>query len=209
MGWIEPVRLAGEHVVLEPAAERHHSDLLAAGRDDAVWEWLPWPQPHTEAELAALLEGERAIALPFAQVDTASGRAVGVTTYRDIDERHRTLEIGGTWIGRPWWRTAINTEAKLLLLTHAFENWGVWRVAICTDALNQRSRDAIERLGAQFEGILRSHRLVNQPGETRPRDTAVYSIITAEWPAVRDRLVSRLERSEGPAQPAAPPSARG
>ena len=92
---------------------------------------------------------------------------------------------------------------------HAFEQWEVWRVAICTDALNQRSRDAIERLGAQFEGILRSHRLVNQPGETRPRDTAVYSIISAEWPAVRDGLVARLARAGGSAPPAGSPSTPG
>jgi RimJ/RimL family protein N-acetyltransferase len=105
------------------------------------------------------------------------------------------VEIGGTWLASTAQRTAINTEAKLLLLTHAFERWEVWRVAICTDAQNRRSRDAIERLGAQFEGILRSHRLLNQPGQTRPRDTAIYSIIGAEWPAVRAGLVARLAPS--------------
>ena len=189
MGWIEPVRLAGKHVVLEPAAEHHHSDLLAAGQDDAVWEWLPWPQPRTAAELAALLDGERAIALPFAQVDTASGRAVGVTTYRDVDERHRTLEIGGTWIGRPWWRTAINTEAKLLFLGHAFETLGANRVALKTDIRNERSQAAIARLGAVREGVLRQQ-YIRPDGSLR--DSVLYSLLPAEWPAVKARLQARL-----------------
>jgi N-acetyltransferase len=189
MGWVEPVRLAGKHVLLEPAAERHHVDLLAAGQDDAVWEWLPWPRPRTEAELAALLEGERAIALPFAQVATAGGRAVGVTTYRDVDERHRTLEIGGTWIGRPWWRTAINTEAKLLFLGHAFETLGANRVAIKTDIRNERSQAAIARLGAVREGVLRQQ-YIRRDGSLR--DTVLYSLLPAEWPAVKARLEARL-----------------
>jgi N-acetyltransferase len=190
MGWIEPVRLAGRHVMLEPAAERHHADLVAAGQDDAVWEWLPWPRPSTEAELAALLEAERAIALPFAQVDMASGRAVGVTTYRDVDERHRTLEIGGTWIGRPWWRTAINTEAKLLFLGHAFETLGANRVAIKTDIRNVRSQAAIARLGAVREGVLR-RQYIRRDGSLR--DTVMYSLLPAEWPAVKARLQARLD----------------
>jgi RimJ/RimL family protein N-acetyltransferase len=164
-------------------------DLLAAGRDDAVWEWLPWPRPRIEAELAALLEAERAIALPFAQVDTASGRAVGVTTYRDVDERHRTLEIGGTWIGRPWWRTAINTEAKLLFLGHAFETLGANRVALKTDIRNLRSQAAIARLGAVREGVLRQQ-YTRRDGSLR--DTVMYSLLPAEWPAVKARLQARL-----------------
>lgn len=190
MAWVEPVTLTGEHVVLEPAADRHHADLLAAGHDEEVWRWLPWPRPGGEADLAAMLEGERRVALPYAQIDAASGRAVGITTYRDVDERHRTLEVGGTWLGRPWWRTAINTEAKLLLLGHAFETLGANRVAIKTDIRNERSQAAIARLGAVREGVLR-HQYVRRDGTLR--DTVIYSVIPEEWPAVRAHLLARLE----------------
>ena len=180
MAWIEPVTLAGAHVVLEPAAERHHADLLAAGQDDLVWAWLPWARPRSEADVAAMIEGQRGIAHVFAQVEAASGRAVGFTTYRDIDDEHRTLEIGGTWIGRPWWRTAINTEAKLLLIGHAFETLGANRVALKTDIRNERSQAAIARLGAVREGVLR-HQYVRRDGTLR--DTVLYSIVPEEWPA--------------------------
>jgi RimJ/RimL family protein N-acetyltransferase len=189
MAWIEPVTLTGAHVILEPAADRHVGDLLAAAQDDTVWEHLPWPRPHTEAEVAAMLEDERRIALPFAQLEAATGRAVGITTYRDVDERHRTLEIGGTWLGRPWWRTAINTEAKLLFLGHAFETLGANRVAIKTDIRNERSQAAIARLGAVREGVVR-HQYVRRDGTLR--DTVLYSLIPEEWPAVRAHLQARL-----------------
>jgi Acetyltransferase (GNAT) domain len=113
-----------------------------------------------------------------------------VTTYRDVDEQHRTLEIGGTWIGRPWWRTAINTEAKLLFLRHAFETLGANRVALKTDIRNKRSQAAIARLGAVREGVLR-HQYIRRDGSLR--DTVMYSIIPEEWPAVKARLRARLE----------------
>jgi len=190
MGWIEPVTLTGTHVVLEAAADHHLADLLAAAQDELVWAWLPWPRPRTEADVAAMLESERRIAHPFAQLDAASGRAVGITTYRDVDERHRTLEVGGTWLGRPWWRTAINTEAKLLFLGHAFETLGANRVAIKTDIRNERSQAAIERLGAKREGVLR-HQYVRRDGTLR--DTVLYSIVPEEWPAVRAHLRGRLQ----------------
>jgi RimJ/RimL family protein N-acetyltransferase len=189
MAWIEPVILTGEHVVLEPAAERHLADLLAAGQDDLVWAWLPWERPRSVADVAAMLEGERASAVPYAQVESASGRAVGITTYRDVDERHRTLEIGGTWIGRPWWRTAVNTEAKLLFIGHAFEALGANRVALKTDIRNERSQAAIARLGAVREGVLRNQ-YIRRDGTLR--DTVLYSIVPAEWRAVKARLEARL-----------------
>jgi len=189
MGWIEPVTLTGEHVILEPAADRHLPDLLAAAADPDVWTWMPWRRPTDADELAALLEGERAIAYPFAQLDATSGRAVGITTYRDVDERNRTLEVGGTWIGRPWWRTAINTEAKLLFLGHAFETLGANRVAIKTDIRNERSQAAIERLGAVREGVVR-HQYIRPDGTLR--DTVLYSVVPEEWPAVRAHLRARL-----------------
>ena len=189
MAWVEPVTLTGEHVILEPAADRHLPDLLAASADPDIWTWLPWRRPHTEAEMAALLDGERQIALPYAQLEAATGRAVGITTYRDVDERHRTLEIGGTWLGRPWWRTAINTEAKLLFLGHAFDALGANRVAIKTDIRNERSQAAIERLGAVREGVVR-HQYIRPDGTLR--DTVLYSVIPEEWPAVRAHLRARL-----------------
>ncbi len=140
--------------------------------------------------------------LPFAQRDLGSGAVVGCTRFlypywwrgrTDPDE----VEIGGTWLGADAQRTPINTEAKLLLLTHAFETFGVWRVSICTDERNTRSRTAIERIGATFEGVQRSHRVRsgdfgNPSGEVIARNTAVYSIVASEWPAVRDGLAARL-----------------
>lgn len=194
MAWVEPVTLTGDHVVLEPAADRHLADLLSAAQHEQVWTWLPWRRPNTEAELAAILDGERRIALPFAQVERATGRAVGITTYRDIDERHRTLEVGGTWLGRPWWRTAINTEAKLLILGHAFEVLEANRVAIKTDIRNERSQTAIARLGAKREGVLR-HQYIRPDGTLR--DTVMYSVIPEEWPAVRAYLRERLGAQAG------------
>jgi len=189
VGWVEPVTLTGAHVRLEPAADRHVPALLEAGHDEAVWRWLPWPRPTSEAELATILADERRRALPFAQLDATTGQAVGITTYRDIDDTHRTLEIGGTWLGRPWWRTAINTEAKLLLLGHAFEVLGANRVAIKTDIRNERSQAAIERLGAKREGVLR-HQYIRPDGTLR--DTVLYSVIPEEWPSVRAFLQERL-----------------
>lgn len=189
MPWIEPVVLAGDHVRLEPAEDGHLPDLLAAGQDDLVWAWLPWARPRTEADVRAMLAGERRIALPYAQVDVTTGRAVGITTYRDIDAHHRTLEIGGTWIGRRWWRSAINSEAKLLFLGHAFETLGANRVAIKTDIRNERSQAAIARLGAMREGVLR-HQYIRRDGSLR--DTVLFSIVPQEWPAVRDHLRARL-----------------
>jgi RimJ/RimL family protein N-acetyltransferase len=190
MSWIEPVTLTGAHVILEPAADRHLADLVAAGADDAVWTHLWVDRPTSEAEMAAVLADERAAgALPFAQLERASGRAVGITTYRDISERHRTLEVGGTWLGRPWWRGAINSEAKLLFLGHAFETLRANRVAIKTDIRNERSQVAIARLGAVREGVIR-HQMVRRDGTLR--DTVLYSVIPEEWPQVRARLEARL-----------------
>jgi RimJ/RimL family protein N-acetyltransferase len=188
-GWIAPVTLAGDHVRLEPVADHHAADLLEAGSDPVVWTHLPWPQPRDEAAMRSLLEAERRVALPYAQVEVASGRAVGVTTYRDVDERNRTLEVGGTWLGTPWWRSAINTEAKLLFLGHAFEALGANRVAIKTDIRNERSQAAIARLGAVREGVLR-HQYIRRDGTLR--DTVMYSIVRDEWSRVRATLEARL-----------------
>ena len=170
--------------MLEPAAERHLADLLAAAQDDAVWAWLPWPRPHTRGRASpAMLDGERAVALPFAQVEAASGRAVGVTTYRDIDERHRTLEVGGTWLGPAVVAHRDQHRGEAAVLGHAFEALGANRVAIKTDIRNERSQAAIARLGAVREGVLR-HQYIRRDGTLR--DTrACTRIVPEEWPAVR------------------------
>jgi len=189
MPWIEPVTLTGAHVRLEPVGDQHVDDLLAAAQDDEVWAHLKWNRPGTREQMAAIVADAGDAALRLAQVDVASGKAVGFTNYMDVSEAHRTLEVGGTWIGRPWWRTALNTEAKLLVLGHAFEALGANRVALKTDIRNVRSQDAIARLGARREGVLR-HQYVRKDGSLR--DTVLFSVIPEEWPAIRSRLRERL-----------------
>ena len=189
MSWVEPVTLEGRYVRLEPAGDEHLADLVAAGADPVIWAHMPWPQPTSAIAMGELLAAERRVSMPFAQIEVAGGRAVGITTYRDIDERNRTLEIGGTWLGRPWWRSAINTEAKLLFLGHAFEALRANRVAIKTDIRNERSQAAIARLGAKREGVLR-HQMIRPDGSLR--DTVLFSVIPEEWPAVREHLRARL-----------------
>jgi N-acetyltransferase len=196
---LDPVVLEGAHVRLEPLAPRHVADLAVAGADPEVWRWMPVAAPSGEAEMAAIVEGLLAragagVQAPFAQVEVASGRAVGATSYLDIALEEGRIEIGWTWIGRPWWRTAINTEAKLLLLGHAFEALGLNRVALKTDVRNERSQAAIERLGAKREGVLR-HQYVRPDGTLR--DSVMYSVIPEEWPAVRAFLRQRLAAYAG------------
>ncbi|MEY4174836.1 MAG: hypothetical protein RI900_2001 [Actinomycetota bacterium] len=200
---LEPFHLIGRHVRLEPLALHHAESLVAAAdADRSTFGWTAVP-----ADLAAMqqyitgLLGDAAArtAVPFVQVRAADGVAIGCTRFLDLRwwaarDTPAEAEIGGTWLTAAAQRTAINSEAKLLLLTHAFEVWRVERLAICTDERNERSRAAIERLGASFEGVLRHHR--QQAGHHTvpgaPRNTAVYSILPAEWPAVRSRLEARL-----------------
>jgi RimJ/RimL family protein N-acetyltransferase len=189
MAWIEPVTLAGAHVRLEPVGDHHLDDLLDAGQDDAVWAHLKWHRPSSREDMAAIVADMDGTTLRLAQVEVESGRAVGFTNYMDVSEAHRTLEVGGTWIGRPWWRTAVNTEAKLLILGHAFEDLNANRVALKTDIDNVRSQEAIARLGAQREGVIR-RQYVRKDGSLR--DTVLFSVIAEEWPAVKSRLQERL-----------------
>ena len=190
----EPVTLAGRLVRLVPLSADHLADLFAAGGgDDEVWQWQGGPTPRTERDLelklAALLEeAGRGECVPFAVIDQTTGKAIGWTTYLDIDVRNERLEIGWTWYGRAFWRTGVNTEAKVLLLSHAFEELGMGRVQWKTDHLNQRSQDAIARLGAQREGVLRRHK--QRPDGTW-RDTVYYSMLAEEWPAAKARLTAR------------------
>jgi len=190
---VAPVTLEGEHVRLEPLAEAHHAGLAAVGLDDELWRWTPapvrTPEEMTVYIATALADRARGVALPFAIVERAGGRAIGSTRLGAIDVGHRRVEIGWTWLGRAWQRTAANTEAKYLLLRHAFETLGCIRVELKTDALNERSRAAIQRLGAREEGTLRSH-MITWNG--RVRDTVYYSIVAAEWPGVKQALGRRL-----------------
>jgi len=190
---LSPVMLQGEHVRLEPLAKAHLAALAEAGLDEELWRWIPVPV-RTVDEMAAYVEtalGEqkRGVSLPFAIVEKATGRAIGSTRYGNIDHTHHRVEIGWTWVAREWQRTAVNTEAKYLLLRHAFETLGCMRVELKTDSLNERSRAAILRIGARDEGIFRNH-MITASG--RIRHTVYFSIIDSEWPAVKARLEAIL-----------------
>jgi RimJ/RimL family protein N-acetyltransferase len=190
---VVPVTLEGRHVRLEPLAKAHLAGLAEVGLDEELWRWIP-TQVRTAEEMAAYIETAleeqaRGVSLPFAIVEKAAGRAIGSTRYGNIDRTHHRVEIGWTWVTRECQRTAVNTEAKYLLLRHAFETLGCIRVELKTDSLNEKSRAAILRIGAQHEGIFRNH-MITASG--RIRHSAYYSIIDSEWPAVKARLESKL-----------------
>ena len=190
---VTPVTLEGRHVRLEPLAKEHLAGLAEVGLDEELWRWIP-TQVRTTEEMAAYIETaldeqRRGVSLPFAILERATGRAIGSTRYGNIDRTHHRVEIGWTWVAREWQRTAMNTEAKYLLLRHAFETLGCIRVELKTDSLNERSRAAILRIGAQEEGIFRNH-MITSSG--RIRHSAYYSIIDSEWPGVKARLESKL-----------------
>jgi N-acetyltransferase len=194
--------LSGDFVELEPLRAEHIDDLVAAATDDRA-SFAFTTVPEDRASMTAYVEGllgERAggTGLPYVQRRLADDRVVGCTRFMGLQRwsgrgAPDEVEIGGTWLAPSAQRSAANTEAKLLLLGHAFDTWNVHRVELCTDARNTRSRAAIERLGATFEGVLRSHRFSHVAGERgMPRDSAVFSIIAHEWPDVRARLRQRL-----------------
>jgi RimJ/RimL family protein N-acetyltransferase len=188
-----PVILQGRHLRLEPLTLEHAAGLAEVGLDDDLWKWIPTPVRTPEEMSAyvqtALQEQAAGSVLPFALIEKSSGRTIGSTRYANIERAHRRLEIGWTWVARPWQRTAINTEAKYLLLRHAFETLECMRVELKTDSLNERSRAAILRIGARQEGIFRNH-MITASG--RVRHTVYFSIIDSEWPAVRARLEAML-----------------
>jgi RimJ/RimL family protein N-acetyltransferase len=193
--FIEPVTLRGGHATLEPLAVEHIEAVRAAAADGALWRLWYTSVPSPEGTAAwldrALDMRERQGAMPFIVRDNASGDVVGSTRYFNVDAVNRRLEIGHTWYSRRAQRTAINTECKLLLLTHAFETLGCIAVEFRTHWFNHASRKAIERLGARQDGVLRNHQLM--PDGSR-RDTVVFSIVDAEWPAVRAHLAFLLDR---------------
>ena len=190
---IEPVTLEGTHVRLEPLTLEHHAALCAVGLDSELWRWttadVRSPEDLRRYLQRALNDQRDGHALPFATLERASGNAVGSTRFGSIEPVHRRVEIGWTWIGREWQRTAINTEAKLLMLRHAFEVWGAQRVEFKTNAMNYRSRTAITCLGAKEEGTLRKH-MISERG--LPRDSVYYSILDTEWASVKAGLEEKL-----------------
>lgn len=182
----EPVVLAGHGVRLEPLGEQHVAELLRAAADDDVWRWLPAARPRSEADLRRLVEQHPGTPAFAVVVD---GQAQGSTSYLDVDLSVAGLEIGWTWYARSLWATRVNPACKLLLLAHAFDVLGAERVTLKTDGRNTRSQSAIRRLGAVHDGTLRHHRL---RADGSVRDTAFFSILATEWPAVRDGLQARL-----------------
>jgi len=190
-----PCTLAGRHVRLEPLTMGHADALWAVGQDPELWRFtitrVDSPAAMREYVATALAEREQGLALPFVTLEAASGRVIGSTRFHTISPEDRRVEIGWTWLGRPWQRTAANTEAKYLMLRHAFEDWGCVRVELKTSRTNERSRAAIRRIGGVEEGILRRHR--RNPDGTW-RDTVYYSILDDEWPAVKQRLEAWLAR---------------
>lgn len=190
-----PLTLVGAVARLEPLTLDHVGALAEVGADPALWEWTT-SSAHTPELMRAYVEEalraqEQGGALPFVTIARASGRIVGATRFGNIDVANRRLEIGWTWIAAPWQRTAVNTEAKYLMLRHAFEALGAMRVELKTDVLNQKSRAAILRLGAKEEGIFRKH-IVTSTG--RIRDSIWFSITDDEWPAVKASLEAKLAR---------------
>ena len=191
---IQPVVLQGRWVRLEPLAEAHIPQLAAAGRDEAIWQYMRYGQITTEPGMRAwvmeLLEAQAlGTDLPFAVIHLESGVAIGSTRYLEIRRIYRSLEIGGTWYALAFQRTAVNTECKYLLLRHAFEDLGCLRVQFKTDLRNERSQRALERIGAIREGVLRNH-MVLPDGFIR--DSVFYSILDTEWPGVKARLEEKM-----------------
>lgn len=191
---IEPVNLEGTSVKLVPLEFKHLDELFEAASDESLWLWTT-NIIKNKADLQryveiALKEQAKKSSLPFVTIEKSSGKIIGSTRFGNIDVKNRRVEIGWTWINSKWQRTAINTEAKILMLTHAFEIWQCVRVELKTDVLNNKSRNAILRLGAKEEGILRRH-MITESG--RFRDTVYFSIIDSEWAKVKADLEAKLE----------------
>ena len=190
---LKPVTLEGTHVRLEPLSRDHLPRLLEVGLDPSLWAWtvtrVQSADDFRRYVETAIAEREQGVALPFATVWKESGKAIGSSRFGNIAAEHQRLEIGWTWIAPAWQRTAANTETKLLMLGHAFDTLQMRRVEFKTSSLNQRSREALRRIGAVEEGTLRRH-TVNEDGTIR--DTVYYSILSSEWPNVKNRLQKRL-----------------
>jgi RimJ/RimL family protein N-acetyltransferase len=192
---IEPVTLEGRVVRLEPLALNHLDALAEVGLEPELWRWIPFPirtkdglRGYVEEALRDRAAGR---AMPFATVLQQTGQPIGSTRFGNVDLVNRRVEIGWTWVAQPWQRSAVNTEAKLLMLEHAFERLGCNRVEFKTDSLNEQSRSALRGIGAVEEGILRNHMVTETD---RLRHSVYYSVIRSEWPAVEAHLRERLSR---------------
>lgn len=192
---VTPFTLAGAHVRLEPLRAEHAPLLWEIAKDHLgiLFQWIPYQlkslEDFQEFNRSVLEEQRRGVSLPFATFELKSNHIVGTTRFMHMDLANRKVEIGSTWIAPPWQRTVVNTEAKYLMLSHAFETWKCLRVELKTDAMNQRSRNAILRLGAKEEGTLRKHMLT---WNRRQRDSVYFSILDSEWPHVKARLEEKL-----------------
>ncbi|MET7423763.1 bifunctional pyridoxamine 5'-phosphate oxidase family protein/GNAT family N-acetyltransferase [Dactylosporangium sp. NPDC005555] len=188
-GWLGAPTLRGRHVVIEPLDASHAAGLFTALDDAEVWTHLTVARPASAGEMAAIVDAaiKDQTRTPFVQKDPRTGEILGSTSYYAIDEARRSIAIGHTMLGRPHWRTAINTESKLLLMAHAFDTLGAIRLEWHTDIRNERSQKAIARLGAEREGVLRAHR---QRPDGSWRDTVCFAMLAGEWPAARERLTA-------------------
>jgi RimJ/RimL family protein N-acetyltransferase len=194
--WSTPVALIGKYARLEPMTEAHIPGLAEIGIGQDFWHFMLYGDMNTEADmrnwvLDILGRAEKGTDLPFVAIDLTSGRVAGATRYLNIVPKDRGLEIGGTWYGTDFQRTAINTECKYLLMTHAFETLHAIRVQLKTDSRNERSQKAIERIGAKKEGVLRNHMILP---DGYIRDSVFYSILDTEWPDVKKNLEAMMDR---------------
>jgi len=194
---IQPVILSGKVVRLEPLAEKHAPDLALVGNDSSIWRYLPYGELTSEERMQThvswlLMRATQGIDLPFAVIYQETNRAIGCTRYLDIAPEHKKLEVGGTWYGKDYQRTKVNTECKYLLLKHAFEVLGCIRVQFKTDARNISSQAALERINAVKEGVLRKQMILP---DGHARDSVFYSIIDSEWAPVKAILEEMLARS--------------
>jgi len=200
---VAPVTLTGRVVRLEPLGPEHLDDLAQIGLEPSLWRWITYPV-RTRDDLRAYIEDalrdrEAGRAMPFATIEQSSSRPIGSTRFGNIDLFNRRVEIGWTWVALAWQRSAVNTEAKLLMLRHAFDDLGCNRVEFKTDSLNVQSRSALLGIGAVEEGTLRNHMVT---ASDRLRHSVYYSVIASEWPAVRARLEARLAAGGGSAESA-------
>jgi len=195
--WVKPITLTGRHVRLEPMSESHVKGLAEIGVGQNFWDFMLYGRMDSEDDMRGwvwdiLSRAEKGTDLPFVAIHLASGKVAGATRYLNIMPKDRGLEIGGTFYGTEYQRTPVNTECKYLLLTHAFEKLGCIRVQLKTDLRNLRSQNAIERIGAKREGILRNHMILP---DGRYRDSVFFSIVDSEWPEVKKRLEEMMVRS--------------
>ncbi|MFT9596454.1 GNAT family N-acetyltransferase [Mesobacillus sp.] len=192
---VKKITLEGNTVMLVPMETSHLDGLWEAGQNQSIWEFtsskVSSKEDMKKVIEAAMVEREKGTQIPFIVLDKQTDKIVGSSRYLDISKAHKSLEIGWTWYSPVYWRTGVNTETKLLLLQYAFEKMEVNRVQFCTDSRNVRSQNAIARLGAQREGVLRKHRMI---ADGYIRDTVVFSIIKEEWPQIKTGLQDKLNR---------------